>query len=548
MNNKIRYSTIAFGLLLIAMSLFFLISNLLEFFQILNQSSLVANNDFSTILKSLSFSWSLIIILFILGFLIYYPLLHRKEIYLKASLAFLSLSIIFLTFSIFFFSINTKTENFASQIQYNIDYLVAYSLEELLYSNEEIQENKQLNLQINTKSKKLYLYNNNLTQQQTNELLEILQLNMNTQNGELFLKYLITQLHFSLKQENQEKQILPLETLNTSLYGEGITKTELENIDYIELNANNQISINQSAYLFLNIPIESQNIIVTIGNLNNEKIDLLWKHLELENTSKQTKEKFLDIILSQYYLESLNNNEISLSENQSSPFLISLPEEVKFFLTYDLFNPNISIRIENINLLRNLCNTSNNLSNELCDGLNNTIYENIILQNSNSENLTNGQIQIPKFVAENFKTTTDIENYIQERTNNYKFYFFLSILSILISAGIYYLQFYLKKEELPKTHIPYFLSKNLLLKIIFSVPVILILYLFLASNNLFSYIPQSGSSIIDIEIFGELPIIQTLLEIIKFSLFLHIFATLFFLICFLSFYYLQKKEINSNLY
>lgn len=544
MNEKIFKIGLILGIIFILTSIILIFFNILE---LINLSSNIQINEFSQIseiLQTLSFSWSLIFFIFIIGYLIYLPCKHKKDIFKKLSLGLISLSVLFLTFSLFLLSTNIKTQDISEQIQPSLDYLIVSSLEDIILSQTDIQTNKQLNLQISTKSKIENIYNSNISLNQATLITNELNLNLDNQNKIIFIKFLISQIYETLKKENLHETTFPLTYLTNLINQEDLNTNLIESTDYSQIE--NLLDINNDASLKIEIIEEQEDLIVTIGNINEEKINLIWEQLKLKNNSFETKKTFIEITLSQIFLELEKEN------LQNAPIPISnlgteIPNEIKTFLNYDLFNSNFTIRVNELNKIRNDCQKPNFIIEEICEGLNLTIYENIINNLQNISNENENLSKIPESIVENIKTSQDIENIIQKQTNSYSFLFFISFSFLILSILFYYLHFKLFKRDLIKTHIPYFISKNLSLKIGFSLPLIIIMYILMSSGYIFSFFENLINSPTQLseELLLNIPIIITFIEILKLSLILHIILFLISICSYGLFYYLQTKELEN---
>lgn len=482
-----------------------------------------------------------ILIIFVIGIFILYIGIFWDRVFLKFTKIIVSIGVFFLTLAIFLFVINFNSSQISDSIQPSVDYLVAYSMDDLLDSNFKVNPNDTVKLSFPKDSKTTTIYVKNLTLKQTELFLDIVDLNKYSSEERLkIVKFLVSLIYDEILKNspNSLNSSIPLSFVKDSIAQTGVDINQIFSFDVLDFGSS--FIINDDAYL--NILISSGEVIedINIGEIDETQVNLIWDNLGFnKNVSYNTKYKVSIIILS-----ILNEQDQMFNGNPIPSSLISgyIPADFKKILSLDIFSENISLRVNNIGKIRNLCEDDNVSIDEVCGAIMITKYENLV---QNLDNISNNQ-SLPvniSLILNNYGSVDKINKSIEDKTINWLMFFFLFLFLIILAHIIYYLHFKLFKREFLDIYIPYFIAKQNLINFVFSFIFFGTIYFLIKSSKLIDYILtiMGNESFLFIK---DFPLIESLIIIFDNIFYIFLLYFIFSLILYLIFYFLLKKEVS----
>lgn len=539
----IRSLLIVFGIILLLLGGYFLISNILN----------IVDSFFSSGLSTISnlFDFRSVFLL-ILGFLFFFIGKNWSDSFKAIAAMLVSLSILFFTFGTFFYSINTNTQDIKDSIQPTIDQIFVSSMDTLL--NEQISEPNQKTFEIvysnNSVVEKYYI--SNVSQSQAEKLLERLDLKsqVNENSSVAFVKFFLNTLYKNLE-STQPKQLdapLPVDMIKNELENQGFSVTMLTLIDSPMLE---NVDVEKNAYLNILFSQNSSSMEIDITSLEKNEVEVIWKTLDFSNNiSYQSKKQYIEIFFNLY------SSQLSQSAISSSIPLDTLSHmmssEVKSIFGYDLFSINYSYRAEQLMELRKDCSQKNDSFEEICEPILMTKYENLMTLAKNVSNISS-QTQLSRLEEFNIsnlissvETREKIGNTLDEKTQYWKTFYFLSFLFLVFALVIYYLHFKVFDRELILAHVPYYIFKvNLIHSLINLVLFSIGLYLLVSGIGV-----EFISSMIPLEIFSDfsifdLKIFEVFQNILWDMFYIYLIYVIFVFAVYIGLFFWLKSEVNE---
>ncbi len=531
--NILKYSFISLGSIGLIMSIYLFVSFFIDF----KHTQLLPNKV-------------VILITIFLFFLSYFLLkagFSLDEFFKELTKTFISFSLMFLSLSIFLLSFYAYSEEIGDSIQPSIDYFLADKFDDILlkqFGDDKL--NKKINIVLSDNYEIKTFYVKNLTKEQSKYLFSKIDFNSIKEEdlvkaGKLF----ISLLYNNLKNQSEEVRNvpLPLNQVKSQLEKAGISESMFsDNLFLLE----KFYGIDEDAYIKV---LYSENEVskeIDLSNLKKEDVELIWNNLNFNNNlSYRTKELMIKIILSLVNKE-FKNKDLNI-EIPIATIGGFLPKNIVQITNYDLFNKNLSIRVQNIESLRNDCLSGKINFSEVCEGILLTKYENLIDFLSNQSQISkNENLPINISVLKDYNTINKIENKIESLGSKWKLFFMIYLILIILSGLLYYLHFKLFNRELISMHVPYYISKiNFFYYIFYFLLFFIFTYVF-NSNKFLEFMGSLlNNSGVDVNILSNLPLFIVFNEIMYkmfvYSLIYFIFSGVSYLI----FYFLLKKEVKS---
>lgn len=537
-NRAIRSFLLFIGLIILVWSLLSFGSLIISSIEsIFNLNNFVFSLDYSLFIN--------FVIFFFIGIICLYIGIFWDNVFKQFTKISISIAIFMLTISIFLYALNSNTSQIKNSIQPSIDYLVAYSLDDLL--NSEIKDisndTTKLSLLKNKKIEKFYV--SNITLNQVNIIADRFNFKNHTNQDKITFSKIFISLIYDNILKNEPKLIntsLELSFLINLMRQQGLDINIFENLEISELEL--LYPQNNNAYLNIIIFDKEELKTVKINNLTDSEVDLIWENLGFNETlSKNSKNKIITTILSFANKEKQFFGNAPIPTSSISSFI---PEDFKIILNYDIFSENISKRAENIVQIRSLCLNQTIKIDEVCSMIIMTNYD--ILMN-NLKNLSSNNLLSINFtsILSNYDTLEKVDESITNKSNKWHFFLFFYIFLILISLGLYYLHFKIFNKELIKVHIPYFIAKHNLINFILSFLIFVIIYYLMVSGRLIDFILNriSGNNLSFIK---NLPILNVIEHIFDEIIYFSIIYLLISIFVYIGLYFILKKDVESFKY
>ena len=291
---------------------------------------------------------------------------------------------------------------------------------------------------------------------------------------------------------------------------------------------------------------------ITIGKLKEKDVDMIWSNLGLnDDISLEGKEKVINLAMT---MVKENIGDSGMAAETSIPVSSigsMIPDDLKGMLNHDIFNPDIDVKMEALQSLRNDCSKGKMSSEEICNALTLTNYDNL-MQELPELNAQSGQ-DIPEPILnsiDNFNTIDKVREFIKEKSGFWVKFLILTILMYGLAVLCYYLHFFLFNRKFDWIDIPYYISKINLLNLI---PAIIVLgatyYLF--TNESTSQYFQFGQSAAEMEAVNiditSLPIFEVLYDITIDFIMLNVYFVVFSVVLFVGLFCYRKWGLKSKI-
>ncbi len=491
-----------------------------------------------------------IFILLIIGFSFYF--IGRRWTYSLKYLAnfFVFFAVFFLFISFFLFAINSNSEEIAQSIQPSIDYIAASSIDMILNDMLEIDYGAEFDLLLYDNFEIKDVYVRNLSIDDANFFLGNLEIEIDNNEEKIeYSKILISMIYNSLNQYGglDTAISIPISSIKKQFQNSGISLNEIVEIPPEDIKL--VFPINNDASLNFIVGNNTVKKTFVVGEISEDNIELIWKNLNFEErVSFETKEKVINIILSQISNFVPNADLLSNFEIPIASLTASIPQSYLSIFSYDIFSPDLNVRSNQIADMREDCTQDILNFSELCDAIAITEYSTFLNSIISSEDINPEFAQSNLELIENLNTIEKVEEYIYEKTSSWKKYLFMYFFLIFLAFVSYYLNFKLFGRELINIHIPYYISKINLYYTLPNFIFVFLIYYFFSIEKIFEFLNNFQNGNIPEELFvalANLPVFQIIPNLLQ-SIF--IYSLVYFIISFSLFIflrYLLNKKLSQ---
>lgn len=524
---------------------------LLGFYEIIKSLALSATESMGVESPYSDFgNFTLGIFYIIIGYISYFIGKNWDNIFKGLSKTLISVSSILISFAIVILVIQNHSSELVENVQPDIDYILAFSIDDLLEQNIEIRNDEIVKLTLSENVIVKEIHNNNLTNNDANIFVEQLQLDEEVDDSKaMFLtKLFISTGYEEITKENSEgaKIPVPISQVKSQAATMGVDINLLASMN--ENLITQFYEINDDAYLTFLISENDIEKEMTIGKLTQEDINLIWENLNFEeNISTESKEKIINIFLSLMKAEidklNIGNVAIPLATIQSM-----IPKEMVEIFKYDIFNQNITLRAGEIAKLRTSCQKGKIDLKELCEGIQMSDY-NYFMTNLNELTKT-ANVEVPESISktvENVNTIEKLESFLIEKSSIWKILLFVAIILIILANAVYYAHFKVFDRELIPIHIPYFIAKTNFINFIPSFIILIVIVVFASSesaiNMASSIVPSNGINFA--ELLPNLGMYKVTSKILIDTIYYSLGYLIISGLIYLGLYFALKKEIKK---
>ena len=483
----------------------------------------------------------------IIGLSLYYVGKYWRKSLIHLTNLCVSISLILLTSAIVLYPIHSNANEIADTTQPSIDYLVVNSLDVRFDNLTEIYygENLTLELYENVESEKYNI--NSLTVNQLDSMAQVLGYSDKTYKDKLIItQYVVSTIYNQLAVLSPRILEAPM-TLNLII--NRIDSPLIRNLEPSLIQST--YTVNQRAYFTVILPSVSQIRVVTIGNVSDEDVNSIWLNTGLDKSnSLEHKRKVVDIALSMI-LRELNNPNVETSSFPVPTVFAIIPENIRFFFSYDFLNSNISKRVLEVGRIRSDCISGSLTNVQVCSGIRATEYENFILSIGNLAQ--RGDVGLSFNVSKTLEPINTIEKFereVKEVSSLWRVSLIAAVFFFLLSFLLYLYHFRLSKKEVVGWYVPYYISKLNLISFVSVFILILVAKLILSSGRfvgLISYMLAGDSNqILQKEVFFSLPAYQVTVDIMSQIVTLSLCYLIFSVILFGFFYFMLKKSVEIS--
>ena len=483
----------------------------------------------------------------ILGLSLYYIGKYWRKSFIHLTSLCVSISLIFLTSAIVLYPIHSNAHEIVDSTQPSIDYLVINSLDVRFDNLTEIYygENLTLELYENVESEK---YNvNSLTVNQLDNMAQVLGYSDKMYEDKFIItQYVVSTIYNQLAVLSPRILEAPM-TLNLII--NRIDPPLVRNLEPSLIKST--YTVNQRAYFTVILPSVSQIRVVTIGNVSDEDVNSIWLNTGLDKSnSLEHKRRVVDIALSMI-LRELNNPNVETSSFPVPTVFAIIPENIRFFFSYDFLNPSISKRVLEVGRIRSDCENGILISEKVCSGIRATEYEKFIASIGNLAQ--RGDIGLSFNVSKTLEPINTIEKFereVKEVSSLWRVSLIIAVFFFFLAFFLYSYHFRLSKKEMIGWHVPYYVSKLNLISFVSVFILILVAKLILSSGRfveLISYMLAGDSNqILPKEVFFSLPAYQVTIDIMSQIVTLSLCYLIFSVILFGFFYFMLKKSVDIS--
>lgn len=542
-NTVLRWSLFSLGFFLMLMGIFML-WNL--YFPVL-KNLMGGNLDF----KVQGSFWPGLIV-FLIGYAFYFVGRNWRSIFKGITNSLVTIAILLFSFSLVLYPLNVYSDDIASSVQPTIDMILAESLDDVFDGQVEIRNGDNVVLILSNNTEILEIYNSNITQTQADILaLSIGADSLLPEDKVLLSKFLITSVSEQAKTQPELHDVaIPLEIIEGQLAELGMSENIFETIDFGVLAT--ILPVDNSASIKILLSENSEEKTVTIGDLSDEDVLLIWNNLGfVDEVSISSKRKLTNIMLSLYLTE------LEKVGFANTPFPVAslagaIPEDYKEFSKYDLYSESLSVRAEAIINIREDCLSGYIGIDEVCDMILFTDYDYLMKNLDSLENVTEEEgLDIPIVVYEGYDSIENIENSLYESSKSWLVFFIVGLVLIGVSFATYYLHFSLFGRELIGVHIPYYISKQNLFS---TIPFFIIFWIFhyvVTNNIIFDFVSDmvvDESVKSSLESFSSLPITFVIYDMFDLMFSICVYYLLISILFFALMYGLIRKKVYGSLY
>ncbi|MFW6286008.1 MAG: hypothetical protein ACOC16_02700 [Nanoarchaeota archaeon] len=565
MKRSVKYSIRIILSLLSILFLFFAYKSFMN--DIDNKLNLFVDNF-------LNINWDLILFFLIFFYVFLVVAIYWSKSLKKFSSVFISLGVLFLTIYLFLAPISSNVDEISSSIQPSIDLIVADSLNEMIDIDSNISK-MYFEILISNNTKIEHIYIKNITKNQTNIIIQALNLNLESyKQEEIVAKVLISSIYDEMQKQNSLQADvsdipIPIDEFKEQLDSQMDLSIFESEVDVSLLDS--LYDLNNDANLKFLLSQDVESLILDTSNLVQDDIEQIWSGLNFNKSLEfEQKQKSLQLFFNMLDA-SVDPNVIDTS--QPIPVhLVSieqmLPLDLKYMFNTTIFSNNLTKQMLAIQDIRDNCEKNTYNESTICDAIMITKYENFIdqintLSKSNNEN---GIDEISKelgfsvdanFSNMNFSqysTIEKLENKIEEFSSKSTFFFLLFIIFIFLGTLMYYLYLRFTSQERSHYKILYFVFYSIFINYLFYFIFILIIYYIFKQNLIFNFLTFLNSvSSFDFSFFAKLPIYKVFMSIFEDIIFLSFIFLVVFLIIFMVFFFLNntkdfRKPYKFNLF
>ncbi len=516
--NKIKFLRIA----LTISGIFLLLLGAFEIYKLFTKT-LVNTFSFNvTIYETGSFMTALIYAS--IGYILTNIGIFYKSFFKHLSKAIIGISVFFMTTGFLLIAIDNNSQNTIESIQPSIDILLVSSLDTIVDEMVTIKNGELLDIIISENSV-IEKYNNwELTSEQTDFFMKQFNIENISETKKIYLsRLLITMISDELEKSPQLNSdvAIPISEIKKQIDESGVDLEVLKSIDESLMTQFYPVNIN--AYITLQISDNDITKTISIGQSSKEEINEIWEQLGLNDSiSIETKTLVVNSVLSlikDQLEQTTNSNQIPSIPLSTLKTII--PSEIFDLLKIDLFNPDMTIRANELKNLRTQCENLNSSQmkeiDEICENIKITTYDYFLTNIENLSKLSNLEIpQIYLTEIEKVNTLDKLNTKLTQITSFKTLSIIIAILILICSSACYIIHNKINKIDSNPIKNTYTILKYNTINFCISFVFLILGYLLISSDKFFeiiiSYAPQDTISTINI--FQSLPIFMEVLNIL----------------------------------
>lgn len=482
------------------------------------------------------------VFLLILGYTFLMIGIKWKKSFGHFSKSVVGIAILSLSIFIILYSINSNSDDVVESIQPSLDYLVASSFEDMLSQSLDENSGEEVKVIFSNNQDIRKIYVSNITDETANLFHKNLELDdMNISEKRFLTKFLINEFYkeMSIQDPNLPNTPISFDMMKKTLASMGVGNSLFNNLYMIR----NTYEINSSAYITISLSNNTDSKTLIIGNVTKVQAEMLWDNLNFKNVSSETKITYSNIFLSMLKDEMDKSGMVDDITIPLSSIAGVLPGEVKTITGYDIFHENISIRVLEINRMRDDCKLINS-SSEICSIIILTEYDTLMKNVNNISKSSNVELPFNLSNLESINSVQKIDNTIDSKTSNWGTFLLFWFIFMALAVGFFYINLKINYENHEVSKIAYYITRFNLENHIPAFIIFIIFYYFIASGYLVkilsSFFPKDLFEILNLVV--DMPIYNVFIDIFWLVILLNIVYVVISIVCFIVAYYFHKKS------